>query len=1015
MMTMAATASAGNGVWSSNGPDGGIVYEVRFDPNVVTTMYATTRGGFFRSEDGGITWSASNDGLVDVTNSPLVVDAEAPGHLYVFDFGNRLYKSTDYGQSWVPTGFVLPSGQYPSYAVDEPASSGSFLMTVSLGSCAATASPLLLRTTDGGVSFSAPGTGLPNSGFFGIAVEAGSPNHWIVGVECDESTVGPKLFRSIDGGNVWTPVGPDATYTTDISFGVGTPPNRTVYASIDDVLHKSIDSGATWTATSRIAWQVLAHPTQSATLFFSDGSLSDGPQVSYDSGTTATPITSGLTSNPSYVDGTGRPVIVQPSMFNFSPGFPAPGTSLWLATYGDGLFRSLDGGTTWATSHIGLRASNIRALAVHPNPLTIGTGGASKYIFGGFGDSSYSSPALYRSVDTGTNWSPLNTGLRASNLRAVIFDPTTAGVGAAPPFPAINAATLYAAGLSSRAGYPIDRYRNAGLFKSTNGGLNWSVIDGGLPRTPSGATSYSDLGMVRAIALDPRSCTSPPVSGPCIAGPLRTLWSASDGARINSVDLVSVPGTRRTATTQSFQLAKSLDGGANWSPLDGATSGFPVSARITTCPAYPDPPNYCSGPTTTESYFLIRPTTVALSPTNSNIAYVGTYVAALPTGTSPQSPVSGMYKTTDGGATWAPINTGLPLSGASSTIHHSMLALAMHPTNDQILWVTDVDLNTSNSGTIYKTIDGGASWSESGEGLRGKADVRALIVDASDLSGNTLYASGAGTPANPGAVYKSQDGGATWLSISVGLPADSALSIAVDPFNFNVVHAGTNTGVWSLTQVPDADGDGIPDGTENNAPNGGDGNGDTQSDAVQRDVGSTVIVIRRPGGAGGFFTSDIQTALSTPVETGGCQQAVDVQAQSASQFGRDYLPSSTQYFKYPRDLARFEVLDCSRAVVDITFHNAAFNTEYGWSFRFFGPLTPGDDNSLRWSDFSSRAQRLPGSPTTWRLTLDANQFGSYRPANNSILFVGGPACFDDRLFRDGLESSPDTGPPTCNH
>ena len=40
MMTMAATASAGNGVWSSNGPDGGIVYEVRFDPNVVTTMYA---------------------------------------------------------------------------------------------------------------------------------------------------------------------------------------------------------------------------------------------------------------------------------------------------------------------------------------------------------------------------------------------------------------------------------------------------------------------------------------------------------------------------------------------------------------------------------------------------------------------------------------------------------------------------------------------------------------------------------------------------------------------------------------------------------------------------------------------------------------------------------------------------------------------------------------------------------------------------------------------------------------
>lgn len=348
-------------------------------------------------------------------------------------------------------------------------------------------------------------------------------------------------------------------------------------------------------------------------------------------------------------------------------------------------------------------------------------------------------------------------------------------------------------------------------------------------------------------------------------------------------------------------------------------------------------------------------------------------------------------------------------------MRHDVLALAIHPTNDQILWATTVDFTVPGSATIYKTIDGGANWTESGEGLRGKADIRALAVDQSDPSGNTLYAAGSGSPSNPGAVYKSEDGGANWLSISVGLPVDSALSIAVDPFNASVIHAGTNTGIWSLTQVPDDDGDGVPDGTENNAPNGGDGNGDSLPDAAQKDVGSTVIIFRRPQGTGGFFTSDIITASSTPTAPGGCEQAVDVQAQLAAQFGRDYLPDNFRFYKYSRDLVRFEVLECSHSVVDLTFHNAAFATEYGWSFRFFGPLTPGDDDSLRWRDFTPRAHRLAGSATTWRLTLDANQFGAYRPVNDSILFVGGPACYDDRLFRNSMETNPDTGLASCDH
>lgn len=1017
LMLLASTVHAGNGIWTSNGPDGGTVYEVRFDPNVPTTVYATTRGGFFRSEDGGISWNASNDGLVDVTNNPLVVDAEAPGHLYVFDFGNRLYKSTDSGLSWNPTGFVLPTGLYPWFAVDEPGTTGRFFITLSNGTATPPASPLLLKTSDGGISFSTPGSGLPNTGFYGLAIEPGSPNRLIVGVESNDGT-SPALYRSLDGGSSWSAVGPNASYSYDISLGAGSFPNRTLYASIDGQLHKSSDSGATWTATGMEAMQILAHPTAPATVFFSDETMSTGPQVSNDSGATSTAITAGLTSNPTYVDGSGKAAIVQPFMFNFSPGFPAPGTALWLSTLGDGLFRSIDGGATWASSHVGLRASNIRALAVHPNALTIGSGGAGKYLFAGFGDAFYSSPAMYRSVDTGNNWSVLNSGLRASQIRALAFDPTTAGVGSASPPPPINSATIYATGRSSVAGFPANRYRNAGLYKSTNGGLTWNVIDGGIPRFGTAPNDYSDLGTVRGLALDPRSCASPPPAGPCTSGPLQRLLATADGYRnptVVTVDTGVTPNIKRSRITYSHKIISTNNAGTTWSALDTAGNGLPERWTGSSCPVSTsgtNPP--CTGPSTPERQ-LASLLPVAISPQNGNLLYVGSYIGT--NGLSPTSldPVTGVFKSTNGGVTWVQVSNGLPKQLGKTNVVHDILSMAMHPTNDQILWVTTVDFAVPNSGTIYKTVDGGATWTESGEGLRGNADIRAIAIDASDLSGNTLYASGSGTPANPGAVYKSENGGSTWRSISVGLPADSGLALAVDPFNFNVIHAGTNTGVWSLTQVPDADGDGVPDGTENNAPNGGDGNTDGISDGLQRDVGSTVIVIRQPGGAGGFFTSDIQTALSTPSGPGGCQQAVDVQAQPASQFGRDYVPESTRFYKYPRDVARFEVLACSRAIVDITFHNANFATEYGWSFRFFGPLSPGDDDSLRWSDIAARAKRISGSPATWRLTLDANQFGSYRPVNDAIMFVGGPACYDDRLFRDSLEGGPDTGPTSCDH
>ncbi len=842
------------------------------------------------------------------------------------------------------------------------------------------------------------------------------------------STATSGLYRSTDAGANWNPVGPPAGYGLGIAFGAGSGGTRRVYASIDGSLYRSDDNGATWALTNATspfsAEQVLAHPTLADTVYFSDDAignlLSNGLQRSTDGGASATRLATGLSSNPSYTDllNPAKALPVDPFQITASPDFPAAGSTLWLTTEGDGLFRSIDGGNSWQPSQVDLRASRVRALAIHPNPSNIDPGtGAAKTVLAGYSDVYFSSPAMYRSTNVGGSWNVLNQGLRAAQIRAIVFDPTTAGVGGVPPYPPVNSATVYAAGRASLVDGGGSHFGNGGLYKSLTGGLTWNVIDGGLPRFGTPPNDYAAIGVVRALALDLRSCASPPPTGPCVAGPLQTLYASADGMITSTViDTTSIPGMRLTLRKYGYRLIKTSDAGLAWSAIDGASSGLPIKQRVLACPD-PDNNGVCDGPLV--SYRQeITPLPIVVSPTDPNRLYVGTYIGSSGAMTglpAPPDRVSGVFRSLDGGATWSPINTGLPLALGKVNQVQDVSALAMHPGNDQVLWAAARDYSLANSGSIYKTIDGGANWTDSGNGLRGQADIRALAVDPSDPTGNTLYASGAGTPANPGSVYKSEDGGASWRSISIGLPADSALAIAVDPFNYDLLHAGTNTGIWSLTQVPDDDGDGIPDATENNAPGGGDGNGDGFMDSAQRDVGSSVIIIRQPEGSGGFFTSDVIGTDSTPSIPGGCQQATDVQALPSSLYGRDLIEASTRYYRYPRDLVRFEVLDCTHVVVDVTFHGAAFDSEYGWSFRMFGPLVPGDDDSLRWRDFATRATRVPGSASKWRIALDANQFGSYRPMTDRILFVGGPACYDDRLFRDGLEGIADTGPPSCDH
>jgi len=112
----------------------------------------------------------------------------------------------------------------------------------------------------------------------------------------------------------------------------------------------------------------------------------------------------------------------------------------------------------------------------------------------------------------------------------------------------------------------------------------------------------------------------------------------------------------------------------------------------------------------------------------------------------------GVFKTVDGGVTWTPVNNGLP-SGAYAR------SVALNPIAPQEVYV---GLYCSG---VYKTTDGGETWAPTGAAL-GDKDVRALAI-ALETQAPVVYA---GTAGGYG-VYRTMNGGYTWEQASAGLPA----------------------------------------------------------------------------------------------------------------------------------------------------------------------------------------------------------------------------------------------------
>ncbi len=165
----------------------------------------------------------------------------------------------------------------------------------------------------------------------------------------------------------------------------------------------------------------------------------------------------------------------------------------------------------------------------------------------------------------------------------------------------------------------------------------------------------------------------------------------------------------------------------------------------------------------------------------------------------------GVWKTRDAGRTWDPIFDGQPVG--------SIGALAVAPSNPRVLYVgtgeADMRSDIAQGDGVYKSVDGGKTWAN--VGLRDSQQIGRILVDPSNP--DLVYVAALGHPYAANAergVYRSTDGGRTWSKILGGpsrgkvtatdrFDSDTgAIDLAFEPGNPKVLYAA----LWQTRRTP---------------------------------------------------------------------------------------------------------------------------------------------------------------------------------------------------------------------
>ena len=778
-----------------------------------------TTSNFFKTTDAAATWNNQNAGLVGDTNL-IAVAPNAPNTIYA-GTTDGIYRSTDGGATWTKTTSTgLSSPSFVSALAVDPTNS-SVLYTANFGT--------LSKSTNGGNSWTNVNTS-PIS-FFSVATivfDPVTPSTMYIGAS-------NGVFKSTDSGVTWI---------TQNNFSVpGTPNVRTlaidpttpltIYAgTTNNGLFKSTNGGGVWTAMntgmggpSPLNVNVIViDPANTATLYTGHG-FQGGINKSTNGATSWTPLTNQV------------PQGVVNAMV-------ATSSAVYAAFDGSGIVKSTNGGTNWTIVNAGLWSPFVRTLVGRPND--------SSVLYAGTGSTFFTDAFVTKlnAAGSGLLFSTLLGGGNEETGNGIAVDGNgniyVAGQTTSSNFPVVNAAqsapsapdgctngfvtklnpavpsfafstylrgsqcdtansvavdssgNVYVTGNTSSNDFLI-----ANAFQPAFAGQQFGGSDAFVTKlTTNGALTYSTY--LGGSATDTGLGITADSSGNAyITGltqstnfPTMNPIQANNGGNNNSDVFVTKLNSTGSALVYSTYL-----GGAGFESGRGIAVDSANNAYIAGSSDSPDFP-LVAGALRTKSA-MYKSTDGAANWTNDNYGFAGatstgfggTSVTALAIHPTEPSTIyagsgGGVFKSTNGGRTWTPMNNGLT--------NRNVTALVINPSTPSTLYVAVSTV--SNGSGVYKSTDGGSNWNLRNNGIV-HSELLSLAIDPD--TPNTLYL-GVGFCCVVGShIYKTTDGADSWAPIA-GAPPLVPASIVLDPLNHSRIYVADSVNPGAVYKTPDA-------------------------------------------------------------------------------------------------------------------------------------------------------------------------------------------------------------------